>query len=111
MVSLSKEHRLTLEKQSPSGKTSKAVVCSTSLELGIDIGSIDLVICLGSPKIRSQSVATNWDEQGHRLHDVTKGRIIVLDRDDLVECSVLLKSAIEKKDRQDSYPNECIRCP
>ncbi len=47
--SLSKEHRLDLEKRMREGKL-KAIVCSTSLELGIDIGYIDLVIMLGSPK-------------------------------------------------------------
>lgn len=47
--SLSKEHRLQLENDLREGKL-KAVVCSTSLELGIDIGYVDLVICLGSPK-------------------------------------------------------------
>ncbi|MDP3919038.1 MAG: DEAD/DEAH box helicase, partial [Nanoarchaeota archaeon] len=47
--SLSKEHRIQLENDLRNGKM-KAVVCSTSLELGLDIGFIDLVICIGSPK-------------------------------------------------------------
>src|SRR3989344_3029640 len=47
--SLSKKHRFEIEQQLREGKL-KAVVCSTSLELGIDIGFIDLVILLGSPK-------------------------------------------------------------
>lgn len=47
--SLSKEHRFQIEDSLRQGKL-KAVCCSTSLELGIDIGYIDLVICLGSPK-------------------------------------------------------------
>ena len=47
--SLSKEYRNKIESNLKEGKL-KAVVCSTSLELGIDIGYIDLVICLGSPK-------------------------------------------------------------
>ncbi|MFH1409751.1 MAG: ATP-dependent helicase [Nanoarchaeota archaeon] len=93
--SLSKEHRHHVETALREGKL-KAVVSSTSLELGIDIGFIDLVILLGSPK----SVARALQRQGrsgHRLHETTKGRIIVLDRDDLVECAVLLKDAIERK--------------
>jgi ATP-dependent Lhr-like helicase len=45
---------------------------------------------------------------GHRLHDTTKGRIIVLDRDDLVECSVLLKSAIEKKIDKIDIPTNAL---
>lgn len=93
--SLSKKHRFDIEKRLREGKL-KAVVCSTSLELGIDIGYIDLVLQLGSPK----SVARALQRQGragHRLHETSEGRMIVLDRDDLVECSVLLKEAVEKK--------------
>jgi len=93
--SLSKDHRLSLENRLRDGKI-KVAVCSTSLELGLDIGFIDLVICLSSPKSVARALQ-RIGRSGHRLHDVTKGRIIVLDRDDLVECSVLLKSAIEKK--------------
>jgi len=93
--SLSKTHRHSLENKLREGKI-KVVVCSTSLELGIDIGYIDLVVCLGSPKSVARALQ-RIGRSGHRLHDVTKGRIIVLDRDDLVECAVLLKSAVEKK--------------
>jgi len=92
--SLSKEHRLNIENRLKEGKL-KAVVSSTSLELGLDIGYIDLVILLGSPKSVSRTLQ-RIGRSGHRLHDVSKGRIIVQDRDDLVECSVLLKAAIEK---------------
>jgi len=93
--SLSKQHRLRMENALREGKL-KAVVCSTSLELGIDIGYIDLVIMLSSPKSVARALQ-RAGRSGHKLHDYTKGRIIVLDRDDLVECAVLLKSAIEKK--------------
>lgn len=93
--SLSKAHRQNLENMLREGKI-KVVVCSTSLELGIDIGYIDLVICLSSPKSVARALQ-RIGRSGHRLHDVTKGRIIVMDRDDLIECAVLLKSAIERK--------------
>jgi ATP-dependent Lhr-like helicase len=93
--SLSKEHRHRLENRLRKGEL-KCVVCSTSLELGIDIGFIDLVICLGSPKSVARFLQ-RAGRAGHRLHEKVKGRIIVMDRDDLVECSVLLKSAVEKK--------------
>ncbi|HLC95917.1 MAG TPA: ATP-dependent helicase [Candidatus Nanoarchaeia archaeon] len=93
--SLSKEHRLQIENSLREGKL-KCVVCSTSLELGIDIGYIDLVIMLSSPKSVARALQ-RVGRSGHKLHEVTKGRIIVLDRDDLVECGVLLKSAVEKK--------------
>ncbi len=91
--SLSKAHRHAIEQQLKQGAL-KAVVCSTSLELGIDIGSIDLVILLGSPKSVARALQ-RIGRAGHRLHETAKGRIIVLDRDDMVECSVLLKAAME----------------
>ncbi|MBI2663022.1 ATP-dependent helicase [Candidatus Woesearchaeota archaeon] len=93
--SLSKEHRLKLEERLRKGLL-KVVVSSTSLELGIDIGYIDLVILLGSPKSVARCLQ-RIGRSGHQLHSVTKGRIVVLDRDDLIECSLLLKSAVEKK--------------
>ena len=104
--SLSKGHRTELEKNLREGKL-KAVVCSTSLELGIDIGYIDLVILLGSPKSVARALQ-RIGRSGHKLHDTTKGRIIVLDRDDLVECSVLLKSAVEKKIDRIHIPENCL---
>lgn len=93
--SLSKELRHKLESRLRNGEL-KVVVCSTSLELGIDIGFIDLVICLGSPKSVARFLQ-RAGRAGHKLHEKVKGRILVMDRDDLVECAVLLKSAIEKK--------------
>ncbi len=93
--SMSKRSRLEIENKLRNGEL-KCVVCSTSLELGIDIGYIDLVICLGSPKSVARFLQ-RAGRSGHRLTETVKARIIVMDRDDLVECAVLLKSAIEKK--------------
>ena len=104
--SLSKVHRLDIETRLREGKL-KAVVCSTSLELGIDIGFIDLVICLGSPKSVARALQ-RIGRSGHRLSEVTKGRIIVLDRDDLVECAVLLKDAVERKIDRIHIPSNCL---
>ncbi|MFH0752635.1 MAG: ATP-dependent helicase [archaeon] len=104
--SLSKQHRLKIEDSLRKGKL-KCVVCSTSLELGLDIGYIDLVICLGSPKSVARFLQRTG-RSGHKLHDTVKGRMIVMDRDDLVECSVLLKNAVEKKIDRISIPNNCL---
>ncbi|OYT38288.1 ATP-dependent helicase [Candidatus Pacearchaeota archaeon ex4484_31] len=104
--SLSRSLRLRIEQKLREGKL-KAVVSSTSLELGIDIGYIDLVVLLGSPK----SVARLLQRQGrsgHRLHETSKGRLIVLDRDDLVECAVMLKEAIEKRIDKVQIPKNCL---
>jgi len=104
--SLSKDHRLNIENRLKEGKL-KCVVSSTSLELGIDIGYIDLVILLGSPKSVARALQ-RIGRSGHKLHDISKGRIIVLDRDDLVECSVLLKAAIEHKIDKIDIPENAL---
>ncbi len=50
----------------------------------------------------------NCGRSGHKLHETTKGRIIVMDRDDLVECGVMLKSAVEKKIDRLHIPENCL---
>ncbi len=104
--SLGKEMRHSIENRLRNGEL-KAVVSSTSLELGIDIGYIDLVICLGSPKSVAR-LLQRTGRAGHKLHSTTKGRIIVMNRDDLVECAVMLKSAIEKKIDKLHIPENCL---
>lgn len=104
--SLSKNLRHKTEERLRKGEL-KVIVSSTSLELGIDIGFIDLVICLGSPKSVARFLQ-RAGRSGHKLHDTVKARIIVLDRDDLVECAVLLKSAIEKKIDKIQIPRNCL---
>jgi ATP-dependent helicase Lhr and Lhr-like helicase len=92
--SLSKESRFSAEDRLRSGNL-KVVVSSTSLELGIDIGHIDLVLSLGSPKSVARYLQ-RAGRSGHQLNSTIKSKIIVMDRDDLVECSLLVKSAKEK---------------
>ncbi len=104
--SLSKENRLHTEQSLREGKL-KVVVSSTSLELGIDIGFVDLVICLGSPKSVARFLQ-RAGRAGHQLHSTVKARIIVMDRDDLVECSLLLKSALEKKIDRVHIPHNAL---
>ena len=104
--SLSKEVRLETENKLKEGKL-KAVVSSTSLELGIDIGYIDLVVLINSPKSVARALQ-RIGRSGHKLHEKSKGRIIVTNRDDLVECSVLLKNAKEGKIDKISIPTNCL---
>ncbi|MCE4627196.1 MAG: ATP-dependent helicase [Desulfurococcales archaeon] len=92
--SLSRKVRLEVEEKLKRGEL-KVVVSSTSLELGIDIGYIDLVVLLSSPKSVSR-LLQRIGRAGHHIRAVSKGRIIVVDRDDLVECTVLAKSAMER---------------
>tara|TARA_Y100000310_G_scaffold251715_1_gene258306 strand:- start:24459 stop:27041 length:2583 start_codon:yes stop_codon:yes gene_type:complete len=104
--SLSKDLRHNIESRLRKGEL-KVIVSSTSLELGIDIGSIDMVICLGSPKSVARFLQ-RAGRSGHRIDQTVKARIIVLDRDDLVECAVLLKSAVEKKIDTIHIPTNCL---
>lgn len=104
--SLSKEVRLETENKLKNGEL-KCVVSSTSLELGIDIGYIDLVVLINSPKSVSRALQ-RIGRSGHRLHEKSKGKIIVTDRDDIVECSVLLKDAKEGKIDKINIPKNCL---
>ncbi|MEM0031208.1 MAG: ATP-dependent helicase [Desulfurococcaceae archaeon] len=93
--SLSRDVRLEVEERLKKGEL-RVVVSSTSLELGIDIGYIDLVILLSSPKSATR-LLQRVGRSGHHIRETSKGRIIVVDRDDLVECTVLAKLASERK--------------
>jgi len=104
--SLAKSHRFNIEERLRDGKL-KVVVCSTSLELGIDIGYIDLVIMLGSPKSSARAIQ-RLGRAGHKLHETIKGRFIVMDRDDLVECSVIQKEIVEHKINKVHFPKNCL---
>ncbi len=104
--SLSKKHRFDIEDKLRKGEL-KCVVTSTSLELGVDIGYIDLVICLGSPKSIAR-LLQRAGRSGHALHATTKARVIAMDRDDLVECAVMVKNAIERKIDSIHIPSNCL---
>ncbi|MEM4933122.1 MAG: ATP-dependent helicase [Desulfurococcaceae archaeon] len=93
--SLSRDLRLEIEDKLKRGFL-RTIVSSTSLELGIDIGYIDLVILLSSPKSVTR-LLQRIGRSGHHIKEVSKGRIIVVDRDDLVECTVLCKLAYDRK--------------
>ena len=90
--SLSRRLRLTAEERLKEGKL-KAVVATASLELGIDIGTVDLVCQIGSP--RSIAVALQRiGRSGHQVEHTTKpkGRIFATTRDELIECAALVRS-------------------
>ena len=88
--SLSADIRLETERRLKSGEL-KAVVATSSLELGLDVGYIDLVIQIGSPR----AIATflqRVGRSGHALGKVPKGRLFALSRDELIECLALLRA-------------------
>jgi ATP-dependent Lhr-like helicase len=88
--SLSKENRLDAETRLKSG-TLKALVATASLELGIDIGSVDLVCQLGSPH-RIATFLQRVGRSGHSVAGLPKGRLFPTSLDDLVECAALLRA-------------------
>jgi len=91
--SLSRELRLEAEKRLKAGEL-KALVATASLELGIDVGAIDLVCQISSP--RNIAVALQRiGRAGHWRGAIPKGRLFATTRDDLLECAALIKSINE----------------
>jgi ATP-dependent Lhr-like helicase len=91
--SLSRETRLRAEEQLKAGEL-KAIVATASLELGIDIGYIDLVCQIGSPR----SIATflqRVGRAGHALGRIPKGRLFAMTRDELLEALALVRAVRE----------------
>ncbi|MCW5659719.1 MAG: DEAD/DEAH box helicase [Burkholderiaceae bacterium] len=86
--SLAREHRLDAEQRLKSGQL-KALVATSSLELGIDIGDIDLVCQLGSPRAIN-AFLQRVGRAGHAIGATPKGRLFPLALDDLLECAALL---------------------
>ena len=70
--------------------TLKALVATASLELGIDIGHVDLVCQVGSPH-RIATLLQRVGRSGHTISGTPKGRLLPVSRDDLVECAALLR--------------------
>ena len=104
--SLSRDIRWDVEDKLKKGLL-KAVISSTSLELGIDIGYIDMVVQIGSPKSVTRCIQ-RVGRSGHGLNDTAKGIIIGMDRDDLVECAIMLRCALDHKLDKICVPKNCL---
>src|SRR5690242_2057826 len=91
--SLSRKLRLAAEKKLKEGQV-KVLVATASLELGIDIGTVDLVIQINSP--RAIAVALQRvGRSGQWLGSIPKGRLLTTTRDELLECAPLLRSVLQ----------------
>jgi len=88
--SLAKEVRLDAEHRLREGKL-KVLVATASLELGIDIGHVDLVCQISSPH-RIATLLQRIGRSGHTIAGVPKGRIFPLTRDDLIECAAMVRA-------------------
>ena len=104
--SLGKDIRLDVEERLKHGEI-KCVVSSTSLELGIDIGSVDLVCQIGSPKSVAKGLQ-RIGRSGHSFGKVAKGRLLVFDPDDLVECAVMCRAAHRGDIDRVGIPENCL---
>ncbi len=101
--SLAKEQRLDAEQRLKRGEL-RALVATASLELGIDIGDVDLVCQIGSPR----SIAAflqRVGRSGHAVSGTPKGRLFPLSRDELVECTALIDSVNRGELDRLSIPN------
>ena len=88
--SLSRKLRLAAEKRLKAGEV-KVVVATASLELGIDIGTVDLVCHIGTPRVIAVALQ-RIGRSGHWRGAVPKGRIFVSTRDELIECAALVRA-------------------
>ena len=91
--SLAKEARLDAEQRLRDGKL-KVLVATASLELGIDIGHVDLVCQISSPH-RIATFLQRVGRSGHTVKGTPKGRIFPLTRDDLIECAAMVRAVYD----------------
>lgn len=88
--SLSRKTRLIAEQRLKRGQV-RCAVATASLELGIDVGAVDLVVQIGSPRTIA-TLVQRIGRSGHCLGATPKGRLFALTRDQLVECAALVRA-------------------
>ncbi|MCK4305156.1 MAG: DEAD/DEAH box helicase, partial [Candidatus Eisenbacteria sp.] len=104
--SMSKDRRLETEEALKDGRLD-ALVATSSLELGIDIGSVDLVYQLESPK----SVASGLQRvgrAGHLLDATSKGRVLIFERDELLEAAAICRAMVAGQVDAVHIPRGCL---
>jgi ATP-dependent Lhr-like helicase len=102
--SLAKEARLEAEERLRNGRL-KVLVATASLELGIDIGHVDLVCQISSPH-RIATFLQRVGRSGHTIKGVPKGRIFPLTRDDLIECAAMVRAVYDGELDRVSVPDK-----
>lgn len=93
--SLSKEVRIKTEKDFKQEKI-KSIISTSSLQLGIDIGSVDLILQYMSPRQVSQLIQ-RVGRSGHEAERISKGVVISTDEDDIFESAVIAKKALKEE--------------
>jgi len=92
--SLPKDERVRVENEFKSGRI-KALVCTSTLELGIDIGNVDLTIQYMSPR-QVSALIQRVGRSGHTLDRVSKGEIMAVSTEDILESVAAIQSALGK---------------
>jgi len=93
--SLAKPSRIMAEQGLKSGSL-KGLVCTSSLELGIDVGRVDLVIQYNSPRQVTRLIQ-RVGRSGHKIGRISKGVVITLDSDDTMEAMVIARRALAEE--------------
>lgn len=104
--SISKEMRQELELQLKNGRL-PCLVATSTLEMGIDIGSIDLVIQVGTADSASQALQ-RIGRAGHRMDAVSRGILLPRNRGDLIKASFVISQAADFKIEQSAVPANCL---
>jgi ATP dependent helicase, Lhr family len=93
--SLARDHKLSVEERLKSGEL-KVVIATSSLELGIDIGSIGLVVQYGSPR-QVVRLVQRVGRGGHRLDAVSRGVVVASDLEDYLEAEAIAERALRRE--------------
>ncbi|MFN8105980.1 MAG: DEAD/DEAH box helicase [Acidimicrobiia bacterium] len=104
--SISKERRRSLEVALKDGELA-GIVCTSSLEMGIDVGTLDLVICYGSPRSVA-SALQRIGRSGHRVGGVRKGRILSPHPSDLLESAAIAEAVLAGDIEPAAIPDTCL---
>jgi ATP-dependent Lhr-like helicase len=93
--SLDREVRLMVEDRLKAGEL-RAAVCSTSLEMGVDIGAVDLVVLIAAPKGVSRTIQ-RIGRSGHSIHQISHGVLVATNINDLIECAVTCRMVKQRQ--------------
>jgi ATP-dependent Lhr-like helicase len=104
--SLAREERLVIEEMLKAGEL-PCLVATSSLELGIDMGAVDLVLQVESPKSVSRGLQ-RIGRAGHAVGDTSKGRIFPKFRADLLECAVVVRQMREGRIEPTVVPRNAL---
>ncbi|MGE5313678.1 MAG: DEAD/DEAH box helicase [Acidobacteriota bacterium] len=104
--SMSRQTREQMEHDLKRGRL-RALVATSSLELGIDIGTVDLVIQIQSPKSIARGIQ-RVGRSGHIVHATSKGRLFPTHREDLVECAVIAREMLDYTIESTRIPMNCL---